>query len=257
MSKKIALITGGSQGIGFETARALLLDGFHVVVNGRDPVKLQAAVLALEAYGEISSCVADVGSQDSVPLVSASVPRVDVLINNAGMFKSKSALDLTDSDWLEMFQVDLLSAVRLTKHYLPQMIERGDGRVVFVSSESALQIPTEMIHYGAVKAAQVASARGYAQVAAGTGVTVNSVLPGPTWTQGVSDFVKSVFKGETMSENEMEREFIRRYRPTSLIDRFVQPREVADLIAFLVSDRAAAITGAGYRIDGGLVRTAF
>jgi NAD(P)-dependent dehydrogenase (short-subunit alcohol dehydrogenase family) len=185
------------------------------------------------------------------------VPEADVLVNNMGIFEPRPFEQITDADWLRFFEANVLSGVRLSRHHLPRMLKRNWGRIVFVSSESAVQIPAEMIHYGMTKTAQVAVARGLAETTAGTGVTVNSVLPGPTRSEGVATFVNQLARQRGVSFEEMEREFFRSARPSSLLQRFITPEEVANLIAYVCSPAASATNGAALRVDGGVVRAAF
>ncbi|MES3015363.1 MAG: SDR family oxidoreductase [Pseudomonadota bacterium] len=254
---KRALVSGSTKGIGFAAARALAAEGAAVVLNGRTAAGVDAAVARLRGElpaAAVSGIAADLGSAAGFELLVAQLPEVDILVNNLGIFEPKPFEQIPDEDWRRFFEVNVLSGVRLARHYVAGMRARNWGRIVFVSSESALQIPTEMIHYGMTKTAQLAVARGLAETLAGTGVTVNSVLPGPTASEGVADFVAQVAAGQGLDAAAFEREFFRSARPSSLIQRFATPDEVAAMIAYVCSESASATTGAALRVDGGVVR---
>jgi NAD(P)-dependent dehydrogenase (short-subunit alcohol dehydrogenase family) len=208
-----------------------------------------------EARGRVRGQAADVGTAAGVDALLAAAPDVDVLVNNAGIFEPQAFEAISDASWSRFLETNLLSGVRLSRHHFPRMLARGWGRIVFVSSESALQIPAEMIHYGVTKTAQLALARGLAERTRGTGVTVNSVLPGPTASEGVSTFVKDLAREQGVSEAEMERRFFESARPSSLLQRFITPEEVAETIVFVASAAASATNGASVRVDGGVVRS--
>lgn len=254
---KRALVTGSTAGIGLAAARALAREGARVILNGRTQARVDAAVAAIRADlpgAHIGGVAADLGTAAGCEDVIDQVPVVDILVNNVGIFEPKPFEEITDADWMRFFEVNVLSGVRLTRHYLPLMRSANWGRVVFVSSESALQIPTEMIHYGMTKTAQLAIARGLAESVAGTGVTVNAVVPGPTRSEGVADFFGKLAKEQGVSEEEMEAQFIARNRPTSLLRRLATPEEVANMVVYVCSPQASATTGAALRVDGGVVR---
>jgi NAD(P)-dependent dehydrogenase (short-subunit alcohol dehydrogenase family) len=255
---KRALVTGSTAGIGWATARALAAEGAHVVVNGRTPQRVEAAVSRLRGElpsAQVQGIAADLGTAEGCAQLTAQLPEVDVLVNNLGIFEPKTFEQIPDADWLRFFEVNVLSGVRLARHYVGGMRSRDWGRIVFVSSESALNIPTEMIHYGMTKTAQLAVARGLAETLTRTGVTVNCVLPGPTASEGVGEFVARMAAERGVDATTMEREFFATARPSSVLQRFATPEEVASLIAYVCSARASATTGAALRVDGGLVRT--
>jgi NAD(P)-dependent dehydrogenase (short-subunit alcohol dehydrogenase family) len=257
IARRRALVTGSTAGIGFAAARALAREGAMVVVNGRTQARVDAAVEALHhdvPHAHIGGVAADLGTADGCAALVEQVPAVDILVNNLGIFEPKPFEAIPDEDWLRFFEVNVLSGVRLTRAYLPDMRSRDWGRVVFVSSESALQIPTEMIHYGVTKTSQLALARGLAETLMGTGVTVNSVLPGPTASEGVGAFVADLAAVRGVDALTVEREFFATARPSSIIQRFSTPDEVAAMIAYVCSALASATTGAALRVDGGVVR---
>lgn len=254
---KRALVSGSTKGIGYASAKALAAEGAAVVLNGRTEAGVAAAVerLRRELPGaEVRGIAADLGAAAGFEALVAALPDADIVVNNLGIFEPKPFEQISDADWLRFFEVNVLSGVRLARHYVAGMRARNWGRIVFVSSESGLQIPTEMIHYGMTKTAQLAVARGLAETLAGTGVTVNSVLPGPTASEGVADFVAKLAADQGMDEGAFEREFFRTARPSSVIQRFATPDEVAAMIAYACSAPASATTGAALRVDGGVVR---
>ncbi len=255
---KRALVTGSTAGIGWATARALAAEGAHVVVNGRSAQRVEAAVSRLRGElpnAQVHGIAADLGTAEGCAQLTAQLPDVDVLVNNLGIFEPKAFEQIPDADWLRFFEVNVLSGVRLARHYVAGMRARNWGRIVFVSSESGLNIPTEMIHYGMTKTAQLAVARGLAETLTRTGVTVNCVLPGPTASEGVGEFVARMAAERGVDAATMEREFFATARPSSVLQRFASPDEVASLITYVCSARASATTGAALRVDGGLVRT--
>jgi NAD(P)-dependent dehydrogenase (short-subunit alcohol dehydrogenase family) len=257
---KRVVVSGSTAGIGFAIARTLCREGADVIVNGRTPARVAAAVESIRksggaAHGNVRGVAADLGTASGVADFVAAVPDADVLVNNLGIFTVAAFLDITDADWLRLFDVNVLSGVRLTRHYLPGMLKNNWGRVIFISSESAQQIPAEMIHYGMTKTAQIAIARGVAESVAGTGVTVNAVLPGPTASEGVASFVSELAAGRGVTTADIEREFFQTTRPSSLLQRFETADEIAAVVAFVASARATSITGAAVRADGGVIRS--
>lgn len=255
---KRALVTGSTAGIGLATARALAAEGAHVVINGRTAERVEAALARLRAelpQARVEGIAADLGSAEGCTQLTRQLPDVDVLVNNLGIFEPKAFEQIDDADWLRFFEVNVLSGVRLSRHYVAGMRARDWGRIVFVSSESGLNIPTEMIHYGMTKTAQLAVSRGLAETLSRTGVTVNCVLPGPTASEGVGEFVARMAAERGMDAAAMEREFFATARPSSVLQRFASPDEIASLIAYVCSARASATTGAALRVDGGLVRS--
>ncbi len=253
LTAKKALVTGSTAGIGFAIARALAREGAQVIVNGRTQERVDAAVR--EIGGGARGIAADLGTARGAARLLAELPEVDVLVNNVGIFEARPFTEIPDEDWLRLFETNVLSGVRLSRGYLPGMVRAGWGRVIFISSESALQIPAEMIHYGVTKTAQLALSRGLAETVAGTGVTVNVVLPGPTRSEGVGVFVEGLARSKGVSAEQVEREFFRDMRPTSLLKRFESPEEIAPLVVFLASPLSSAITGSALRADGGVVRS--
>jgi NAD(P)-dependent dehydrogenase (short-subunit alcohol dehydrogenase family) len=257
LNGKRALVTGSTAGIGFATARALATEGAYVTVNGRTQARVGSAVAQLKrelSGATIDGIAADLRSGEGCETLISQLPEVDVLVNNLGVFEPKPFEQIPDEDWIRFFETNVLSGVRLSRHYLRGMRSRNWGRIVFVSSESALQIPTEMIHYGVTKTAQLAVARGLAETLAGTGVTVNSVLPGPTASEGVGGFVAQMAVARGVDVAIVEREFFATARPSSVLQRFATPDEVAAMITYVCSVPASATTGAALRVDGGVVR---
>jgi NAD(P)-dependent dehydrogenase (short-subunit alcohol dehydrogenase family) len=255
---KRALVTGSTAGIGYAIAEALLQEGVAVIVNGRRQERIATAVKKLRAgssAAQIDSLAADLGTAAAVKQAIQQFPEVDILINNLGIFEPKPFEEISDEDWLRFFEVNVLSGVRLSRYHLPRMKDRNWGRVIFVSSESALQIPAEMIHYGMTKTAQLAIARGLAETTTGTNVTVNAVLPGPTASEGVTQFVESLAAARQSSREQFEHDFFEHMRPSSILKRFEKPEEIAALVAFVASPRASGINGAALRVDGGVIRS--
>ncbi|BDG08735.1 SDR family NAD(P)-dependent oxidoreductase [Anaeromyxobacter paludicola] len=254
---KRAVVTGSTAGIGLAIAEALLREGARVVVNGRTAARVREAERALRARvpgGEVAGVAADLGTAEGCDALIAAAPDCDVLVNNVGIFAARPFAEIGDGEWARMLEVNLLSGVRLSRHHLPRMLSRNEGRILFISSESALQIPAEMIHYGVSKTSQLGLSRGLAELTRGTAVTVNAILAGPTRSEGVGDFVEGLARQQGKPAAEVERDFFREARPSSLLQRFATPEEVAALVAFVASPRAAAVNGAALRVDGGVVR---
>ena len=256
---KTALVTGSTAGIGLETAIGLFREGASVVVNGRTSGRVEDAVRRIGEHptigrAEVKGFAADLSTAGGVAELVRQVPEVDILVNNMGIFEPKPFEEIPDADWLRFFETNVMSGVRLTRHYLPGMKARNWGRVVFVSSESGVQIPAEMIHYGMTKTAQLAVARGVAETVAGTGITVNSVLPGPTESEGVATFVADLARQRGVDRSVVEAEFFQSARPTSLLKRFATVEEVANMIVYVCSPLSSATNGAALRVDGGVVR---
>ncbi len=257
---KRALITGSTVGIGFAIAMALAEEGAEVIVNGRSEEKVSEAkrrIAAKISKAKIVGVAADLSSSDGVTRITEAFPDIDILVNNVGIFEPRAFEQTPDANWLKFFEVNVMSGVRLSRYYLPQMKDRNWGRIIFISSESAANIPAEMIHYGVTKTAQVALARGLAETTVGTGITVNSVLPGPTLSEGVGTFIQQLAQEQDIAIEEVEKQFFQNTRPSSLIKRFIQPEEVASLVAYICSPLSAATNGSALRVDGGVVRSIF
>jgi NAD(P)-dependent dehydrogenase (short-subunit alcohol dehydrogenase family) len=253
-----ALVTGSTAGIGLAIARELALLGATVAVNGRGAERVTQAIAQLQGEvkeGRFIAAPGDVGSAKGSDAVLKALPEVDILVNNAGIYEPKPFFEIPDEDWRRFFDINVLSGVRLARALVPGMVSRGWGRVVFISSESGLQIPVEMVHYGMTKTAQLAIARGLAETVAGSGVTVNSVLPGPTLSEGVAEFMKQMVKDGNTDLDAAGRAFVKEHRPTSLLGRLASVEEVAAMVAFICSPAASATSGAALRVDGGVVRT--
>jgi NAD(P)-dependent dehydrogenase (short-subunit alcohol dehydrogenase family) len=251
-----ALVTGSTAGIGLAIAETLAAEGASVIVNGRTQHRVDAAVEQLRGKrpsGQIWGLAADLGNAAGVSLAIDRFPDVDILVNNLGIFEPKPFDQIPDEDWFRFFEVNVMSGVRLSRHHLPRMRQRNWGRIVFISSESGLQTPKEMVHYGMTKTAQLAVARGMAETTRGIAVTVNAVLPGPTDSEGVGQFIEQLAAAGKVSREEIEREFFKTGRPSSLLQRFEKPQEIATVVAFVVSPLASGINGAALRVDGGVV----
>ncbi len=255
---RLAVVSGSTAGIGYAIARGLAGAGAHVVINGRSAARVDEAIgkLAAEVPGAtVSGITADLATVAGVEVLAREVPRCDILVNNLGIFDPKPFLEIPDEEWQRFFDVNVMSGVRLSRLYLPGMLERNWGRIVFISSESGVQIPVEMVHYGMTKTAQLAISRGLAESVAGTGVTVNSVLPGPTRSEGVGDFMVKLAAERGTTPEAFEKQFIAEVRPSSLIRRLADVDEVANMVVYVCSPQASATTGAALRVDGGVVRS--
>ncbi len=251
-----ALVTGSTAGIGEAIAERLATNGAEVVINGRTAERVARTIASLQAKApgaRFRAAPGDVSTAKGVDAIVAAAGEVDILVNNAGWFEPKNALEISDADWQKAFDINVMSGVRLTRALAPRMRDKGFGRIVFISSESGIQIPTEMIHYGLTKTAQLSLTRGFAQTLKQSGVTVNAVLPGPTLSEGVGGFIDNLAREQGKTATEMEEGFFEHARPTSLLKRFIKPDEVADVVAFVCSREASAITGAPIRVDGGVV----
>jgi NAD(P)-dependent dehydrogenase (short-subunit alcohol dehydrogenase family) len=259
LTKKIALVTGSTAGIGRAIAASLAREGATVIVNGRTPAAVDGAVTAMraETRGDVIGFAGDLAVDSVAEDLARRHAAVDILVNNLGIFEVRPFEDISDADWRRFFEVNVLSGARLARLLLPSMRKRNWGRIIFISSESGYHIPAEMIHYGMTKAAQIAVARGLAETTAGTGVTVNSVLPGPTRSRGVGDFVAEMAAKSGRSAQSVEDDFFKTARPTSLLQRFETPEEVAAMVTYLASPLSSATNGAALRVDGGTIKTAF
>jgi NAD(P)-dependent dehydrogenase (short-subunit alcohol dehydrogenase family) len=258
LNDKIALISGSTAGIGHAIAAGLAAEGATVIVNGRKDEAVQRAIKEIgTAAGKVLGFAGDLSNAAVAERLAKTHPKVDILVNNLGIFEVQPFENISDAEWQRFFDANVLSGVRLSRLYLPYMRERNWGRIIFISSESAYHIPAEMIHYGMTKAAQIAVARGLAESLSGTGITVNSVLPGPTRSRGVGEFVADWAAKSGKTAAQVEAEFFQTARPTSLLKRFTTPEEVAAMVTYVASPRSAATTGAALRVDGGTVKSAF
>jgi NAD(P)-dependent dehydrogenase (short-subunit alcohol dehydrogenase family) len=258
LSGKTALVTGSTAGIGHAIAKGLAATGAEVVVNGRSQSKVDAAVAAIAKAvpgSKVKGVAADVSTAAGCKTLVAALPDVDILINNAGIFEPKGFFDIPDDDWTRFFDINVMSGIRLSRAYMQGMLKRNWGRIVFISSESALMIPKEMIHYGMTKTAQLSVSRGLAELTKGTAVTVNSVMPGPTMSEGVETFVADLARQNGQSEQEAAASFIKQHRPGSLIQRFATVEEIANMVVYVSSKEASATNGAALRAEGDLVQT--
>jgi NAD(P)-dependent dehydrogenase (short-subunit alcohol dehydrogenase family) len=259
LNGKLALVSGSTAGIGLAIASALAREGARVIVNGRSKRSVDEAVARLKSAtgGDLQGFAGDLSLASSAEQLMREYPGVQILVNNLGIFEPKPFEEIPDSDWIRFFDVNVLSGVRLARLVLPAMKRANWGRIIFISSESGVQIPSEMIHYGVTKTALLAVSRGLAEALAGSAITVNSILPGPTKSRGVGEFVDALARASGMSFADFEKEFFEKVRPTSLIRRFAAPEEVASLVAYVASPLASATTGAALRVDGGVIRSAF
>lgn len=253
-----ALVTGSTAGIGYAIAQVLAEEGAHVIINGRKQADVNGKVDRLKdetGNHEITGIAADFSKEAEIDNLLQKLPEVDILVNNVGIFNQVDFEDISDDEWQEMFDVNVMSGVRLSRHYFPKMLANDRGRIIFISSESGLNIPTEMVHYGMSKTAQLAISRGLARLSKGTNVTVNSVLPGPTWSRANKNGIENQTKKENKTEEEVLKDFFTNRRPTSLIQRFAESREVANMVAYVASPLSSATNGAALRVDGGVVNS--
>ncbi len=255
---KTAFVSGSTAGIGLAISKRLLAEGVRVIINGRSEASVGKAVKELQALDKefiISGIAADFSKTEEVERLLTELPEIDILINNAGIFEPKPFLEIPDEDWLKFFEVNVMSGIRLSRHCFPRMLAKDWGRIIFISSESAVFIPSEMIHYGMTKTAQLAVSRGLSELTQGTKVTVNAILPGPTKSKGVGTFIEDLSKSNNISTQEVEEDFFKNMRPTSLLQRFASVDEVADTVVYYCSALASATNGASIRVEGGLVRS--
>ena len=258
LSNKTAFVSGSTAGIGFSIAKQLAAEGAKVIINGRTTERIDAAVSEIKSgtgNPNVSGIKADFSKPEEITGLISELPEVDILVNSFSIFEPKPFTDITDDDWLKFHSMNIMSGVRLSRAYIGGMLKRNSGRIIFVSSESGVFIPEEMIHYGVTKTAQIALARGLAEMTKGTSVTVNSVLPGPTLSEGVGNFVEQLAIDQQITTEKVKEEFFKSMRPTSLIQRFLQPEEIANMVAYLASPKASATNGAAIRVDGGLVKS--
>lgn len=258
LENKLALVTGSTAGIGLAIAKALAAEGARVIVNGRTEARVAEAIASIRAdvpTARLEGLGLDLSKADAATQATTRFPDMDVLVNNLGVYELKPFEQITDADWFAIIETNFLSGVRLSRHYLPRMKTAGWGRIIFISSESAANIPVEMIHYGVTKTMQVALARGLAETTAGTGVTVNSILAGPTRSEGVNKFVADMAKSKNTTVAAVESDFFRTARPGSLLQRFATTDEVAAMVAFIASTRSTATNGAALRVEGGVLRS--
>ena len=252
------MVSGSTAGIGLAIAEALAREGAQVIVNGRTQARVDEALEKIKNAvpdAAVAGIAVDLATAEGADKVTEFAPEIDILINNLGIFEPKPFEEISDADWFRFFEANVMSGVRLSRFYLPKMKAENWGRIIFISSESAVNIPSEMIHYGMTKSAQVSVARGLAETTAGTGVTVNTILPGPTASEGVTTFVAQMAAQQNISDEEMEKRFFETARPSSLLNRFIEPREIADFVAFVSSPLSSATNGAALRVEGGLLRS--
>ena len=260
LKNKKALVTGSTAGIGLAIAKQLAKEGADVVINGRTKERIDAAIKEIKddfKDAKVSGIAADFSKVEEINNLLKALPEVDILINNVGIFEPKPFLEIPDEDWLNFYEINVLSGVRLSRHYFPAMIKKNWGRIIFISSESAVNIPEEMIHYGMTKTAQLSVSRGLSELTKGTGVTVNAVLPGPTQSKGVGGFMEKLAKHDNMTVEEAEKSFFLKARPTSLLQRFASVDEVANMVTYIASPLSSATNGASIKVDGGVLKTIF
>lgn len=259
LTGKRALVTGSTAGIGLSIATRLAREGTQTILTGRSQAKLDAAAHAVAAVSpdprSVRAILVDAASAEGAAHLASTVPDIDILVNNLGIYELKAFVDITDADWLRLFETNVLGGIRLARHYFPGMLARNDGRIIFIASESGLMVPSDMIHYGMTKTAQLAVARGLAGLTKGTKVTVNTVLPGPTRSDGIVDFLKSTAADPMAPPADIEADFFRNHRATSLLQRMIDPDEVATMVAYIASPLSAATNGAALRVEGGLLPT--
>ena len=257
LNGKTAFISGSTQGIGFAIAQSLVKEGAHVIINGRSESKVAEAVQKLKESApgaNASGFAADFSKVEEVNALLEQLPDIDILVNNAGIFEPKPFTEISDEEWFRFFEVNVLSGVRLSRYFFPKMIAKDWGRIIFISSESGVNIPEEMIHYGTTKTAQLAVSRGLAELTKGTNVTVNTVMPGPTKSEGVSDFVKQLGEASNMSAEQAEKDFFKNARPTSLLQRFASVEEIANLVTYVASPLSSGTNGSALKVDGGVAK---
>lgn len=257
LNDKVVLVTGSTAGIGFSAATAFAQEGAEVILHGRSLARVEAAMEQLKQrvpQARLRAAAGDLATAEGAAAVIAAAPHVDVLINNVGIFEATAFEDITDAEWTRFFETNVMSGVRLSRHYLPKMLERNWGRIQFISSESAIMTPAEMVHYGMTKTAQLSLVQGLAAQTTGTGVTVNAILPGPTRTEGVTTYLAGLAETLGLTVEETERDFFAKTRPSSLLRRFAEPEEIASMIVYAASTRSTATNSAGLRVDGGLIR---
>lgn len=258
LNGKTTFISGSTAGIGFAIAKRLATEGATVIINGRTQAAVDSAVEELKSVSRnpnVSGIAADFSIIEEVNHLLSILPHIDILINNAGIFEPKPFSEIPDEDWTRMFEINVMSGVRLSRHLFPAMLEKNWGRVIFISSETAISVASEMIHYGMTKTAQLSIARGMAELTKGTDVTVNAILPGPTKSRGIEGFIKDMAEAADITPSEAEKNFFTDIRPTSLIQRFAAVDEIADTVAFYVSPLASATNGAAIRVEGGTIKT--
>ncbi|GAA6624100.1 SDR family NAD(P)-dependent oxidoreductase [Scytonema sp. NUACC26] len=258
LTNKVALVTGSTAGIGLAIATSLAREGANAIVNGRTSDRVNAAIEQIQQnvpHAKLQGISTDLGTQLGASELFEQIPKLDILVNNLGIYGSKAFAEISDDEWMKFLEVNVISGVRLSRQYLPLMLKQNWGRIIFISSESGVNIPAEMIHYGVTKTAQLSLARGLAEMTTGSNVTVNSILPGPTRSEGVEDFIQGLAKDRNISPEQVEKEFFEKTRPSSLIQRFASTSEVASLVAYIASPLSSAINGTALRVDGGVVRS--